>query len=180
MRMVTAMADVMTERGFAGTSVAHVIARAGVSRETFYQQFSSKLDCFLAAFDAAGEVLLTGLGGVVAGGGTPLERFDRALTAYLDSLATNAAYARLFLVEAHAAGAPALERRLDVQRRIVDTLVDVLDAGTDAGRFACEVLVAAVGAMVVTPLVRGDTDALRALHDPVVDLVRRALAAPPP
>src|SRR5215510_7200104 len=60
-RMLLAIAAAMADKGYAGTSVADVIARAGVSRETFYQQFSSKLDCFMSAFDAAGEVLLARL-----------------------------------------------------------------------------------------------------------------------
>src|SRR5206468_3086085 len=51
-RMLAALADVLTERGYANTPVAAVIERAGVSRETFYQQFASKQDCFIAAFEA--------------------------------------------------------------------------------------------------------------------------------
>ena len=103
--MLLGVAEAMTEKGYVGTSVADVLQRAGVSRETFYQQFSSKLDCFLAAFDAAAEILLDRLlGGARRPTGTALERFDGALTAYLDTLATVPAYARLFLVEVYAAG----------------------------------------------------------------------------
>ena len=39
-------------RRWRATSVAHVIALAGVSRRAFYEQFSNKEDCFLATYDA--------------------------------------------------------------------------------------------------------------------------------
>ncbi len=182
------MADAMMDKGYVGTSVADVIKRAGVSRETFYQQFSSKADCFMTAFDTAGEIVLATIeadihldrGALARDDGrdqaTRLYLFDQVFTAYLEALASNPAYARLFLVEVYAAGPEAIQRRSALQGRIVDTLSALLGATSDHGRFACEVLVAAVGAMVTEPLVAQDVQALRNLRAPVVDLVRRALA----
>ena len=187
-RMLRAMADAMTERGYVGTPVAEVIRRAGVSRETFYQQFSSKLDCFMAAFDSAAELLLgsietkTGLDRATLDGhdgrdaGTRLARFDRVLAAYLDGLASHPGYARLFLVEVYAAGPEAISTRIGLQHVIVDTLVALLGVTSEQGRFACEVLVAGISVLVTEPLARHDPEAVRDLRDPVVDLVRRALA----
>lgn len=177
MRMMLGMADAMVEKGFVGTSVADVLARAGVSRETFYQQFDSKLDCFLCAFDAARDILFAQLlDGLEPDDGTPLERFDRLFTGYLEALAAQPAFARLFLVEVVAAGPAAVERRMAVQRRIVEVLVEVLGVDGERGHFACEVLVAAVSSMVAGPLMAQDLDALRALREPVLDLVGHALS----
>jgi AcrR family transcriptional regulator len=176
-RMMTAMADAMTEGGYVGTTVGDVLARAGVSRETFYQQFSSKLDCFMTAFDAAAAVLFAKVRKAVVppGSGSPLDDFDALFTAYLDSLAAEPAYARLFLVEVNAAGPEAIQRRAEVQAQVVDTVVQVLGVDDERGRFACRVLVAAISTMVVVPLVTGDLDALRALRAPVLDLVAHAI-----
>ena len=52
-RLMLAMAQAMSDKGFAATSVEDVLKRAAVSRQSFYRLFSSKLDCFLAAFDEA-------------------------------------------------------------------------------------------------------------------------------
>ena len=164
LRMLVAMADAMMEKGYVATSVADVIKRAGVSRETFYQVDLDRAE--LAGFDDADAA-------------TRHHRFDRAFTAYLDALAANPAHARLFLVEVYAAGPQAIAWRSAVQGRIVDLLARLLGAGSEHGRFACEVLVAAVGAMVTEPLVSQDVAALRALRAPVVDLVRRALEVDP-
>jgi AcrR family transcriptional regulator len=187
-RMLRAMAEAMTERGYVGTPVAEVIRRAGVSRETFYQQFSSKLDCFMAAFDEAAELLLgsiaakTGLGRTALDGrdaDTRVAQFDLVLRAYLDALAAHPGYARVFLVDVYAAGLPAVERRARLQRRIVDSVAALLGATEPRDRFGCEVLVAALAGMVTVPLVANDAQAVRDLHGPVLDLVRHALVAGP-
>jgi AcrR family transcriptional regulator len=48
-RLVSAMAGLAARDGYAPTSIAKVIARAGVSRPTFYEHFADREDCFLAA-----------------------------------------------------------------------------------------------------------------------------------
>jgi AcrR family transcriptional regulator len=50
-RLFGAMIESVAERGYDQSTVAHVIALAGVSRRAFYEQFSSKEDCFLATYD---------------------------------------------------------------------------------------------------------------------------------
>jgi AcrR family transcriptional regulator len=175
-RMLLALASAMTEKGYVGTSVADVLKRAGVSRETFYQQFSSKLDCFMSAFDVAGEMLFGQLdqaANATEGAGTPLERFDHALEAYLDLLAEQPAFARVFLVEVYAAGPDALARRTALQDRIVDRTAELLGARTDEDRFACQMLVAATSSMITGPVIAQDGDALRGLRPKIVDFVRR-------
>lgn len=174
-RMMVAIADAMAEKGYVGTSVADVLQRAGVSRETFYQQFASKLDCFMHAFDAAAEVLLAHVGRADDGTGTPIERFERSFTTYVETLAAHPALARVFLVEVYAAGPEALERRAAVQAKLVDDIAWLLGADSPQDRFACQVLVAAVGAMVTGPVIAGDADALGRLRTDVVALVRRAV-----
>lgn len=179
-RLMLAMAEVMADRGYVGTSVADVIACAGVSRETFYQRFDSKLDCFLASFDAAAEVLFAPLvaqvGDVaVEDGPDVLHRFDALLGAYLHGLATRPAHARLFLVEVYAAGPDAIARRVALQATISEAVASLLGVDTESGRFACQALVAAISALVTPPLVAGELDALVALREPLVDLVARAV-----
>lgn len=184
-RLCAAMAEVMTEKGYVATSVGDVLKRAGVSRQSFYEIFASKLDCFNAAFECAGELLLARVSGTVAEGagvepaGDPrraadarLERCERAITAYLEALAAELPYARLFLVEVYAAGPEAIRRRGRLQEVISDALAELMGLGDDADRFACRMLVAATSAMVTPPVAGGDPDALRALGPPLIDHVR--------
>src|ERR1700758_4415655 len=52
-RMLAAAVDTVQEVGYARMTVAQVIARARVSRKTFYDVFADREDCFLAAFSQA-------------------------------------------------------------------------------------------------------------------------------
>lgn len=175
LRILLGMAEAMREQGFVETTVADVIARAGVSRESFYRLFASKGDCFAAAFDEAATILLQRIAARGEGGARPTDRLGRAeqaITAYLDALAAEPAWARLFLIEVHAAGPEALARRFDLQDRFVDALARLLGADDDAGRFAAQVVVSAMASMVTRPLLDGDVDALRALGPPIVAHLR--------
>jgi AcrR family transcriptional regulator len=174
-RMLRAMAEAMAEHGYVATSVADVLKRAGTSRETFYEQFDSKQDCFIAAYELAAGVMLEDLEGEAASQGTALARFDQAIGAYLDALAAEPAFARLFMVEVYAAGDEVLERRAEIQQRFVDAVADGFEAQGPADRFACEALVAAVITMVTARLAARDIEGLRALRDPLSELVRRLL-----
>ncbi|PNE37388.1 TetR/AcrR family transcriptional regulator [Streptomyces noursei] len=191
-RMLTATAEVMKEKGYAGTSVADIIRRAGVSRETFYQQFRSKEDCFVQALDAATHQLIGLLEAAWQQSPadsprsmpsppqpTPEEIFRRLLRRYLHALAERSAFARLFLVEVYAAGPAATARRMEWQCRFVDALAEIFPAGDggdpDERRFGCEALVAAAAHMVTVRLVADDVAGLHALEEPLVRLAVRLL-----
>ena len=179
-RILLALAETMAAKGYVATSVADVIKAAGVTRETFYQQFSSKPDAFMAAFDAAGELAvhtLVDARGDLDDGSTDqaVERFRRGLRTYLTNLVAQPAFARMFLVEVYAAGPEALVRRAAFQARVVDAMVDDLGFGEDR-RFACELMVAATAAMVTPMLVAGDLEAIANLETPIVAAMARLTA----
>ena len=50
-RIFAAMIESVSRHGYPDTTVAHVLALAGVSRRSFYEQFSSKEDCCLVTYD---------------------------------------------------------------------------------------------------------------------------------
>jgi AcrR family transcriptional regulator len=178
-RMLAGMVGAVSQHGYVRTSVNDVISRAGVSRETFYEQFGNKEECFLAAFDDAVEKLIRHMAvpAAASGSGGPLERFSAGLRVYLDVLAREQALARTFLIEVYAAGAAARRRRAAVQQRFVEFLAAGMDASTAEERFACEVLVSASSSMVTMRLATDDPDALRELHEPVMRIARLLFAA---
>jgi AcrR family transcriptional regulator len=54
-RLLDAMSALAVERGLNRVSVAHVLARARVSRRTFYEMFADREACFLAVYEDAVE-----------------------------------------------------------------------------------------------------------------------------
>jgi AcrR family transcriptional regulator len=123
-RLIEAMAEAVAKSGYADTTVADVVARAGVSRKTFYEHFADREDCFLAAYDAAVEVLLGESAGQAAAAheGGWVERVREGVRAFLGVMASEPAFARTFLVEVLAAGPRALERRASVHARFEQLL----------------------------------------------------------
>ncbi len=174
LRLAMAMADACAEVGFVDTSVKAVLERARVSRLTFYELYDGRLDCFLEALDLVGNVLLDQLRGVVNNtADASLDRATRAIDRYLDAIVHNLPFARLYIVEVHAAGPVALTRRAELQRQVVDVVAEMFGAEDAEGRFACEAYVAAVSALVTLPVATGDLNAIRALRDPLVSLMRQ-------
>jgi len=177
-RLLLAMADAVAEQGYAKTTVADVLRRARVSRETFYEQFANKEDCFLAAYDAAAAIVageLAGDGESLAGGGLG-ETLDRLLGRYLTALASEPAIARTFLVEVYAAGPRALARRVEVQQRFVDFVAAIAGAEDERQRFACEAVVAAVSALVTQRVCAGQGAEIEDLRAPLAELAGSLMA----
>lgn len=177
LRLVVAMAEALVDGGYVATPVAAVLRRAGVSRETFYELYDDKLACFLDALDLVGEILLAELATAVDAPGDPLRRAEHAIDRYLATVVEQPAFARLFLVEVQAAGAEAMVRRAELQERVVDALTTLLGARSASARFTARALVAAISAMVATPLASGDLEAVRALRRPLLQHLRALAAA---
>ena len=112
-RLLDAIANVVAEKGYAGTRVADITDYAGVSRKTFYELFDDKEDCFLAAFDAITALLMARMArGLenVADGGWEL-RVRALLGEFLRFLAAEPAFARMCIVEVLGSGPAGLARR---------------------------------------------------------------------
>lgn len=177
LRLVVAMAEALEADGYVGTSVASVLRRARVSRETFYELYADKQACFLDALDVVGEVLLAELAASVARPGDRAALAERAIERYLTTIVEQPAFARLYLVEVHAAGPEAMARRAVLQERVTVRFAALLGARTAAQRFAVRTFVGGVSALVATPLAAGDVDAVTALRRPLAMHLRTLLAA---
>jgi AcrR family transcriptional regulator len=173
-RMLTAVADAVAEKGFARMSVADIIKRAGVSRETFYEQFSDKEDCFLAALEAGAQLMLGVLGPSLGdSGGTTLERLDGLLGGYLNVLSEEPSFAKAYLIDAYGAGGRVTERRLQLQQGFVALVTRLLGAESEGDRFAAEAIVAAISSLVTVRVGTGQTATLPELREPLIDLATR-------
>jgi AcrR family transcriptional regulator/DNA-binding MarR family transcriptional regulator len=124
-RLLSATFTVVGELGYEGLSARRVSERAGVSNRTFYESFSDREDCFLAAFNHAvdGLELEMRAGWDAELGWTA--RVRAGLTALLQALDREPAVRRLVFVEALAAGPRVLARRA----RVLESLAAVIDEG---------------------------------------------------
>jgi AcrR family transcriptional regulator len=164
MRMIAALTEVARERGASGVTVAHVVARSGVSRRTFYELFEDRDDCFLAALDLAVQRAAQRVVAAYDTGETWRERIRAGLGALLEFLEDEPGLGALCVVDALAAGPRALERRTQV----VNALIGAVDAGRGEAkgsarptRLTAEGVVGAVLAVLHARLTAGEVDASR-------------------
>jgi len=124
-RILAAMTEVAAERGAAHVTVAHVVARSGVSRRTFYELFDDREACFLAAFDDAAAQIAARVVPAYGGEKRWRDRIRAALAELLEFLDEEPEAGRLCIVESLAAGPLALQRRA----RVIEIVKQALDDG---------------------------------------------------
>jgi len=169
-RMLAAMVAAVADKGYAAVAVTDVVGRARVSRATFYEQFTDKNDCFLAAFHACAENLTATTRDGLTGDLTPRQRVRATFDSYLGGLAAFPEGARVCLVEAHAAGPTAAEARREIQQPFAALLRDLHEGLRAAGEpvrpladFDYEALVGACSSIVTNRVAAGSTADLPAL-----------------
>jgi AcrR family transcriptional regulator len=110
-RILQAMVEVAAERGFEHVTVKLLTESAGVSTRTFYEEFESLRDCFIAALDLS----LERAGTLIAQAFAREERWQDGVLGALASLLvyfdSEPRLTRIWFVEASAAGSWALARR---------------------------------------------------------------------
>ncbi|MFL5819012.1 MAG: TetR/AcrR family transcriptional regulator [Conexibacter sp.] len=121
-RMLLAVAEAVAEQGFVTTTVADIIARARLSRRTFYEHFADKEECFLAAYDTVVEQLLAAVGQAYEQADGWPQKVHDGLETFLAYLAAEPAFARMCIVEVVAAGPEARSRRDAAMRVFIDFL----------------------------------------------------------
>jgi AcrR family transcriptional regulator/DNA-binding MarR family transcriptional regulator len=124
-RLLNATFALVDERGYEGLSARRVSERAGVSNRTFYESFSDREDCFLAAFNHAVDGLELEMRAAWDSELGWTARVRAGLTALLQALDREPAVRRLVFVEALAAGPRVLARRA----RVLESLAGVIDQG---------------------------------------------------
>ena len=180
-RLLQATTEAVAEQGYVKTTVADILARAGVSRATFYQLFRYKEDCFLAAYQANAELVTGAMTAELtrvreSGERDPLARLDRVLGVYLSALRGAPALARVFLVEVYAAGPVAIEQRRASLEGFVDIVAETHRGETGvlgtkvSQRFAAQSFVGAVSSLVTNAVGVGDMDELLRLRAPLMQL----------
>jgi AcrR family transcriptional regulator len=109
-RVLAGMLAVVNADGYSGATVARVIARAGVSRLTFYEHFTDKDDCFLALYRDLSRQLLDQIGPAI--NNSPPERALETVALQLTKCAeTEPAQAEFLASDALAGGPRARDER---------------------------------------------------------------------
>jgi AcrR family transcriptional regulator len=98
-RLLDAAARVTAERGYEATTVADILAEAGVGRETFYELFEDRRACVLAAHGKLFDDLVAHVRIPYEAPGDWVERCRGTLRALLEWFAADPLLGRFLLIE---------------------------------------------------------------------------------
>jgi AcrR family transcriptional regulator len=184
-RLLDAVGRAVADKGYSGATIDDIVRAAGVSKMTFYQHFRDKEDCFVAAYEAAGEELFERVRAANTRPEGWLERMAAGIRAYLTWLAGDPALARAFLIEVAAAGPRAAECRERVRDRYAELMRELQDEARadipSLPRLPAEIfhaLVAAVDDLVVRRIRESGAEALPRLEPILLHLEVALLAGP--
>jgi AcrR family transcriptional regulator len=173
-RMYGGMIEAVSERGYPQTTVAHVIAYAGVSRRAFYEQFQNKEACFLATYDiivARARKLVLDSWGNERGWAN---RLHAACKALLDDVAERPKGPRLVLVDSLGIGPRARERMTLASTTFERVLAMAFEShpdGVDLSPLTIRAIVAGIRHVAFTRMYEQREKELYGLTDEVLDWI---------
>jgi AcrR family transcriptional regulator len=166
-RIIHATATVMSARGYAATSVADIVAHAGVSREVFYRYMRDKRDALNETVKLFFEQTIAAAAGAFFTTATEWpERVWQAGRALADVLASAPAFARVALIESYAPGIESAVRVDEMLSGFTIFLEDGFRLGDDAGsqpRSFADAITAALVDLATTQIRQQRTAELPAL-----------------
>jgi AcrR family transcriptional regulator len=173
-RLYGGMIEAVHELGYPQTTVARVIALAGVSRRAFYEQFANKEACFLATYDIvvarARKIMLDAW----ARERGWANRLHGACKALLDDVASSPNGPRLVLVDSLGVGPKSRERMALAAatfERVVATAFQADPDGDELSPLTVRAIVAGIRHVAFTRMYEHREKELYTLTDELLDWI---------
>jgi AcrR family transcriptional regulator len=173
-RIVAAVAQAAAELGYAEMSVEAIVARAGVSRRTFYEHFKNKEDAFLTAYDSVVRQQARHIRRAYFEESTVQDRLRAGIRAYLEFTASQPDVARMCIVEVLAAGPRAMAKRNEAMRmfaEIIEDNIHELLPGCQRAALTAETIVGGIHEVVLSRILGGRVDELPGLADDLLTAI---------
>jgi AcrR family transcriptional regulator len=169
-RLLNGVVEAVAEHGYNETTIGKITDAAKISRRTFYEYFSSKEECFLAAY----EMIDAHVRGAMLAAGDPTEPWpaqvrDR-LAALLEVLSRDLAVTRFFLVEPLAAGGEMAARYRDAMQLLAETIRPKSDLSDMAVEVRDQALMGGIATLISRRLNAGGVVRLDELLPDLVEL----------
>lgn len=166
-RILKGMLQAVGTEGYEQATVQDAIDNAGLYRQAFYDNFEDKEDCYLHAIDAGSAWVELAMRRAAAGQVTWRGQLRGALGGLLSFLDEQPEIGRALIVEVHAAGARAVEKRTEAMERGAAMMDRAREESEDlAPAISAEAVVAGILAVLHTRLAaRGSGDFNRLLPE---------------
>ena len=162
-RIIYGTAEVTMAKGYATTTVADIVAAAGVSRDVFYEHFSDKQHAFLEAQQHPTQHILDTCATAYFSAREWPERVWKAYAVLIRMIAENPAISHLRLIECYAAGPDAVRRAEEITRSFTIFLEEGYSYRPEAAalpRLSLNAITGAIFEVIQRHVARGDTAGL--------------------
>jgi AcrR family transcriptional regulator len=188
-RILLAARDVFATRGYAGAALDEIVARARVSRTTFYAFFENKEECLLAVYrlgiERFGAAVAEAAARTAEQELAPAALLREEVRATLEAYAADPALARIVLIEIVGA-TPAAEllhaRARNAAAKIIQLRLEEYEywrrRPEQHRRVASLAAMAAIGESISDLVATGKTEQWEAVVEPLSDFISRALIDP--
>jgi len=173
-RLMAAAARAISEHGYAELTVEQVLAEAGISRTTFYENFANKRECVLAAHEEAFDRLAAELFRACAEEPDWPAKVAAGVRTAIAFAVARPEEAQLLIVDAVAADPTLAARVLDSN----ESLVGILRNGREQSHRAAALpelteraLIGAAGSVIGSRLLSHQADRLPALEPELIQLM---------
>jgi AcrR family transcriptional regulator len=126
-RLLEGLATSIGERGYRETKIADIVRHARTSRRTFYAEFTSKDECFVALLAATNERLRANITAAVDPAAPWEHQVRQAVEAYVESAASEPAITVSWIRELPALGAAGRQVQRDAMGSLTDMLLLLVD-----------------------------------------------------
>jgi len=147
-RILQGMLEAVGTQGYERATAQDAIAAAGIYRQAFYDSYRDKEDCYLQALEAGSAWVELAMREAAAGETTWRGQLRGALTGLLGFLDRQPAVGRALLVEVHAAGPLAVQKRTEAMER-ASAAMDLAREESDNGAPAISAEAVAAGILAV-------------------------------
>ncbi len=124
-RLLSGLASAVAEHGYNATTITQITESASVSRRSFYQNFESKEECFLATYEALDNYVGAQFAEAEAAHDEWPHKVGAAINSLITLFASRPKFARVYLVEAPAVG----KASAPLRDRSVERFVALLEPG---------------------------------------------------
>jgi AcrR family transcriptional regulator/DNA-binding MarR family transcriptional regulator len=173
-RLLAAAVGAADEFGYADTTVAHITARARVSRRTFYDLFSDCDDCLSTMLGDAQERITRELAATSLEGLSWHERVRQGLWAILSFFDREPVLARVCVVGSAAGSESVLERRAELFARLASVIEEGRGKSSRGGvvpALTAEGLVGAAHAILYERLLKRSREPFVGLLGPLMGMI---------
>ncbi len=173
-RMLAAAVRSVEELGYSQATVAHITRRARVSRRTFYELFSNREECLVAALESIVQSIRAEIDAAGLEGLAWRDRVRGGLVAILSFFDREPVLARVCVVQAMRGSQGVLERREEILAGLAAIVDEGRLEGTRGGEcppLTAEGLVGAAFSLVYTRLLRRDSEPLSDLVGDLMGMI---------